>query len=92
MNTANDPQTRRSRRTILLTGGLALAGLYVVGAVVRVPWVQDDLTKRVQSDLAAKGYVVTADFSGQDGTLRCATPLSDPAAALSSACHGCRTI
>lgn len=85
MNTANDPQTRRSRRTILLTGGLALAGLYVVGAVVRVPWVQDDLTKRVQSDLAAKGYVVTADFSGQDGTLRCATPLSDPAAALSLA-------
>jgi len=85
MNEAIDEQTPRSRRKILLVGGLALAGVYVAGAVVRVPWVQDDLTTRVQRDLAAKGYVVTADFSGQDGTLRCATPLSDPAAALSLA-------
>ena len=85
MNDAIDQQTRRSRRTILLTGGLALAGLYAVGAVVRVPWVQDDLTKRVQTDLAARGYVIKADFSGQDGVLRCTAPLSNPNEALSQA-------
>lgn len=76
MTSATDESAGRARRRVLLIGGLALAVLFAAGAVVRVPWVEDDLQDRVQRNLAAQGIVVTAEFSGQDGTLRCAAPLT----------------
>jgi outer membrane protein OmpA-like peptidoglycan-associated protein len=81
MTPVTPSRTRRARTFVLLGGGLALAGLYVVGAAVVEPQIEDDLSARVPAALAAQGYSVSADFSGQDGTLRCAAPLGDPAAA-----------
>lgn len=72
---------RRRRRRVLLGGAIAFIGLFAVGAAVMVPWVEDDLTERVEDAAAAAGMPdVSADFSGQDGTLTCAEPAEDPAA------------
>lgn len=75
----------RSLRSILLGGGLALGALFVVGAVVQVPRIESDLQSRVDERLTAGGFAATSTFSGQDGTLRCATPLADSAAAVAAA-------
>ncbi len=85
MTIATDERNRRSRRRTLLGGGLALVVVYAVGAVVRVPYVEDDLSTRVERRLAAEGIVVQAQFSGQDGILRCAGRLANPGAAVSFA-------
>lgn len=69
----------------MVGGAVALAALFVAGAVVQVPRTEADLTTRVESKLAAAGMDVNADFSGQDGTLRCVTPLVDPTWALTVA-------
>jgi len=69
----------------MVGGAVALAALFVAGAVVQVPRTETDLTTRVESKLTAVGMAVRADFSGQDGMLRCATPLVDPTLALTVA-------
>ena len=72
---------RRARRRILGLGGLGLAAWYAISAGIMVPWVQNDLTDRVEAKAVAAGFAgVTATFSGQDGTLRCDDPIDDPAA------------
>ena len=73
---------------------MALATLFVVGAVVQVPRAEADLAARVQQELAAEGFRVAASFSGQDGTLRCVAPLADPADAerLAAAVWGVRAV
>lgn len=74
--------SRRPRRRILLLGILALSGVYVVGAATTVPRVSRDLADRVAARLAEDGITAEIEFFGQDGTLRCSTPLDDPAAAV----------
>ena len=69
----------------MLVGAAALGALFVVGAVVQVPLSQDDLANRVESKLAVAGSEVRAEFSGQDGTLRCTEELPDPGQALALA-------
>lgn len=77
---------RRYRRRILGWGLLLLLVAFVVPAIFLVRWVQSDLGNRVPDALAAEGIVgVTADFSGQDGTLACAAPLPDPDTAVAAA-------
>jgi len=67
------------RRRILAVGLIAAGALYSFGAPLYVNRIEDDLAKRVPNDLAAAGFTgVTAEFDGQDGTLRCDQPLSDP--------------
>lgn len=57
-----------------------MIAFYGVGSLVMVPWVQDDLGDRVEARATAAGFDgVEADFSGQDGTLRCASPISSAA-------------
>ncbi len=69
---------RNSR--ILARGAAAFVGLFLLGALVMVPWVEDDLTERAERAAATAGYGrVTASFSGQDGILRCIFPVADPA-------------
>ncbi len=53
MTLDTDDPNRRSRRIILLGGGLALVVVYAVGAVMRVPYVEDDLNTRVTDDATA---------------------------------------
>jgi OOP family OmpA-OmpF porin len=68
---------RRRRRRVLGWGAAGLGALYGVGSLVMVPWVQDDLGDRVSAAAADAGFTgVSADFSGQDGTLRCDAPIS----------------
>ncbi len=69
----------------MIGGAAALSGLFVVGAVVQVPRTETDLTVRVESKLAMAGVEVRADFSGQDGTLYCTTPFTDPVRAVNLA-------
>lgn len=94
MTSAAHPRARRSRRLVLVGGAVSLVGLFVIGAAVVEPQIEDDLSSRVPAELAKAGYSVTATFSGQDGTLRCAVPLADPAAArrLALDIYGVRAI
>ena len=69
----------------MVGGAVALGALFVVGAVIQVPRTEVDLTTRVESKLAVAGMAVRAEFSGQDGMLRCATPLADPTWAVTVA-------
>ncbi len=65
---------------------MAAFGLYVVGSPVFNNRIEDDLERRVPEELAAAGNDgITAKFSGQDGTLTCAAPLSDPEGAIDDA-------
>lgn len=77
---------RRYRRRIL---GIcaALTGVgYVVGAPLFVGSVEADLERRVPEELAAAGFPgLTASFDGQDGSLRCPSPLTNPEAARQAA-------
>ena len=76
----------RYRRRILTVGlGLALV-VFCVGFPIVNNRIEADLEQRVPEELAAAGFTgVTASFSGQDGTLECAAPLSDPEAATVAA-------
>jgi OmpA-OmpF porin, OOP family len=84
----------RSRGVVLLGGGVALIGLYVAGAFVVGPEIEDDLGERVPAALASAGVAAAADFSGQDGMLRCSAPLADPTAArrIALGVYGVRAI
>ncbi|HEX4982550.1 MAG TPA: hypothetical protein VFV63_12660, partial [Ilumatobacteraceae bacterium] len=77
---------RRYRRRIL---GLGLFGVIVlcgVAAPLFLRSVERDLERRVPSELAERGFEgVSAAFSGQDGVLRCATPLAEPEDAIDAA-------
>lgn len=90
MTFATHPRARR----IIVVGAAAVGAVFVVGAVVQVPRTHDDLASRVESELAAAGLDVRAEFSGQDGTLHCTAVLADPAqaAALARNVWGVRTI
>ncbi len=70
---------RRYRRRIIGWGALALVVVFAFGAAIVLPVVQNELTDRVEDELDGAGIDgVTASFSGQDGTLRCSSPLDDP--------------
>lgn len=76
----------RYRRRILGIGALAIAATYAIGAPVFNTRIESDLESRVPTELADDGFPgVTASFSGQDGTLRCAAPLDDPEGARARA-------
>jgi hypothetical protein len=73
----------------------AAGALYSVGAPIFARRIESDLERRVPNRLAEAGYGgVTAEFSGQDGTLHCRSALSDPvdAAAVAYAVRGVRAI
>ena len=85
----------RYRRRILSLGALATGALYVVGAPIFTDRIESDLESRVPVELAELGFRgVTAEFSGQDGTLTCELPLDDPEAARAAAfdVRGVRTV
>lgn len=72
----------RYRRRILGTGLLVAGAAYSIGAPIFNNRIEDDLERRVPAALAAAGYTgVTARFDGQDGTLTCEQPLSNPSLA-----------
>jgi len=73
------PSEIRYRRRILAVGLIAAGALYSFGAPLYVNRIEDDLAARVPKELADAGFTgVTAEFDGQDGTLRCEQPLADP--------------
>ena len=66
------PATIGYRRRILAVGLIAAGALYLFGAPLYVNRIEDDLAQRVPEELAEAGFTgVTAEFDGQDGTLRC---------------------
>ena len=85
----------RYRRRILGLGAVATGALYVIGAPFFVDRIETDLESRVPIELAEQGFEgLTAEFSGQDGTLFCERPVRNPDGALAAAfdIHGVRTI
>ena len=91
-----DPiSTGRYRRRIIGLGALAFVVAFVIGALIFVPVVQNDLEDRVVEELGDAGIDgVSASFSGQDGTLTCDVTLDDPSVteALAEDVHGVRVI
>jgi hypothetical protein len=82
MSVSPRPPATRYRRRILAGGVIAAGALYSIGAPIFANRIEADLERRVPDELEQAGYEgVIADFSGQDGTLRCVEPLSDPEAA-----------
>jgi uncharacterized surface protein with fasciclin (FAS1) repeats len=80
------------RRRILAVGLIAAGALYSFGAPLYVNRIEDDLEGRVPDELEAAGFAgVTAEFDGQDGTLRCQQPLDDPERATDEA-YGVRGV
>ena len=76
----------RYRHRILAAGLIAAGALFSFVAPVYIGRIEDDLTQRVPEELAEAGFDgVAAEFSGQDGTLRCDRPLTDPEAATAAA-------
>jgi outer membrane protein OmpA-like peptidoglycan-associated protein len=77
---------RRYRRRILGWGLFGVVVLCGVAAPLFIRSVERDLERRVPSELAERGFEgVSAAFSGQDGVLRCATPLDEPEDAIDAA-------
>ena len=65
---------------------IAAGALYSFGAPLYVGRIEDDLAHRVPDELADAGFQgISAEFDGQDGTLRCNQPLDDPEAAIGAA-------
>jgi outer membrane protein OmpA-like peptidoglycan-associated protein len=68
---------RYNRKKVAGVGALAFAGLFAGGWIEGVPRIEKDLERRTEAKLAEVGFTgIEASFSGQDGTLRCATPLT----------------
>jgi OmpA-OmpF porin, OOP family len=77
MSSPRSRSFRRYRRRIVGWGLLVLVVIFVVGAVITLGQVERDLEDRVDEALAEAGFVdVSVEFSGQDGTVRCAQPLA----------------
>jgi outer membrane protein OmpA-like peptidoglycan-associated protein len=77
---------RRYRRRILGWGLFGVVVLCGVAAPLYLRSVERDLERRVPSELAERGFEgVSAAFSGQDGVLRCATPLAEPEEVIDAA-------
>ena len=80
------PAPRDYRRRILAVGLIAAGALYSFGAPLYVNRIEHDLEQRLPDELADAGFTgVTAEFDGQDGTLRCSEPLDDPEQATEEA-------
>ena len=80
------PTAPRYRRRIFLVGMSAALVLFCIGFPIYNNRIEADLERRVPAELEAAGFPgVTASFSGQDGTLRCTEPLTDPEAATEAA-------
>jgi OmpA-OmpF porin, OOP family len=77
MTTDTADRSRRSRRLILACGGVTLVGLFVMGAVVQVPAMEDELTASAAAALDAAGIDASVSFRGQDASVDCATELPD---------------
>lgn len=76
----------RYRRRIFTLGMIAALVLFCIGFPIFNNRIEADLERRVPTELAEAGYPgITATFSGQDGTLRCAEPLTDPEGATEAA-------
>lgn len=76
----------RYHRRVLALGGVVLLAVYVIGAPIYNNRVEADLEQRVPDELADAGFTgVVAAFDGQDGSLTCEEPLSDPEAAVDAA-------
>lgn len=60
-------------------GVVALQLLFVLGVVVNVPIIQNDLVTRVGDRLGSAGQLVDIEFHGQAGRLLCESPLAKPA-------------
>ena len=91
----NEQNRQRQRRRIGALGGLFLAGGYIGGNFIAVPRIENNLTDKVEHQLAAKGIAdAHVTFSGQDGTIDCATGLTDIAAIKADALkiYGVRTL
>ncbi len=72
-------RTSRNRRRIFTIGVLIAVLVFSIGFPIFNNRIEADLERRVPAELAEAGFTgVTATFSGQDGTLRCAEPLDDP--------------
>jgi outer membrane protein OmpA-like peptidoglycan-associated protein/uncharacterized surface protein with fasciclin (FAS1) repeats len=72
-------RTPRYRRRIFTIGMLIALLVFSIGFPIFNNRIEADLERRVPAELAAAGFPgITASFSGQDGTLRCAEPLDDP--------------
>jgi hypothetical protein len=67
------PSRKKVAGWTALTGGLLFIGGWIEG----LPRVENDLTAKAEAAATAAGFDVTAKFSGQDGTLRCAAALDD---------------
>ena len=71
---------RRQKRRVGLLAGLLAAG-YVGGSFVAVPRIENNLTDKVEGQLALRGITdAHVTFSGQDGTVSCASGIADTAA------------
>lgn len=73
--TTRVPVERPSWRKVV--GSTSLAGLllFVLGWIEGVPRIENDLKGKSVAAAAKAGFTITADFSGQDGKLHCATAL-----------------
>ncbi len=82
---SSDASVRTARRRVLLLGGLLTVVLLGVGAPMFVRAVERDLAARAADELDRLGVAgAVASFSGQSGTVVCATPLADPEAVVAS--------
>lgn len=82
---ARSNASRRRRRIAVVGVVLALAA-FAIGAPLYLSRIESDLERAVPEELAARGFDgISASFSGQDGTLWCAAPLSDPELAVNAA-------
>ncbi|MEY4338916.1 MAG: hypothetical protein RLZ14_766 [Actinomycetota bacterium] len=70
---------QRTQRGTVFGGVVALQLLFVLGVVVNVPIIQNDLVRRVGDRLGSAGQLVDIEFHGQAGRLLCESPLAKPA-------------
>lgn len=83
------------RRRVLAVGVALAAVLAAVGAPWFLDRVENDLAARVQDRLSESGIVEAGVvFAGQDGTIRCVSPIAEPGTAREVALtvHGVRSI
>jgi outer membrane protein OmpA-like peptidoglycan-associated protein len=94
MTTPTADRTRRSRRTVVVCGVLALAGVFVLGAFVQVPKMEDDLARAAERALSAAQVDASVRFDGQSATVECASSEVDSRVArdVVAAVRGVRSV